>query len=313
MAPGLPPSSALGFGCGAVGGRVGRKQSAWALSAALNAGITHFDVARSYGYGDAESLLGEALVGRRERVVIATKLGITASSVARILKSLKPLAQKAVSSFPEFRPQVSAALRPRARDIRRFSPAVARASLDDSLRALKTDYVDILFLHECSPSDLNDEMLDYLLAEREAGRIRAYGAASEVADVAALAVVHGSRMFYQFPNAITNRNLDLGAAAVRPRITHSPFAGADGVVKLFTDRVEVTPSGRPVGPGDAHHLMLAYALRANAEGVVICSMLSEKHLKENLAVIERPCFPDEDVAHLADLTMATRRSAIILR
>ena len=152
MAPGLPPSSALGFGCGAVGGRVGRKQSAWALSAALYAGITHFDVARSYGYGDAEILLGEVLVGRRERVVIATKLGITASSAARILKSLKPLAQKAVWLLSGVPPTSEVPrLRPRARDIRRFSPAVARASLDESLRALKTDYVDILFLHECSP------------------------------------------------------------------------------------------------------------------------------------------------------------------
>src|SRR4051812_5874481 len=122
IVPGLPPSSVLGFGCGAVGGRIGRKQSARALGAALDAGITHFDVARSYGYGEAEWILGDALTGQREGVVIATKFGVTASAGARMLSRFKPLAQAAVMAFPALRPLVRSAVLPRTVGARRFSP-----------------------------------------------------------------------------------------------------------------------------------------------------------------------------------------------
>src|SRR5215472_18734854 len=94
LAPALPPSSRLGFGCGSVMGRVGRAQSLKAIAAALDVGITHFDVARLYGYGEAEALLGETLRGRRDRVVIASKFGLTATRSAGTLRRLKPLAQR---------------------------------------------------------------------------------------------------------------------------------------------------------------------------------------------------------------------------
>src|SRR3954452_8900176 len=93
ICPGLPPSSRLGFGCGSVMGRVGRAASLRAIAAALDAGITHFDVARLYGYGEAETLLGEALRGRRDRVVIASKFGLMPPQASRALRRLKPLAQ----------------------------------------------------------------------------------------------------------------------------------------------------------------------------------------------------------------------------
>src|SRR5260370_39566152 len=60
LAPGLPPSSRLGFGCGSVMGRIGRAASLRAIAAALDAGITHFHVARLYGYREAEALLRQA-------------------------------------------------------------------------------------------------------------------------------------------------------------------------------------------------------------------------------------------------------------
>jgi len=70
VAHGLPPSSRLGFGCGGVMGRVGRGQSLRAIAAALDGGITRFDVAPLYGYGEAE-VLGEALADKRDLVVLA--------------------------------------------------------------------------------------------------------------------------------------------------------------------------------------------------------------------------------------------------
>ncbi|HXC29464.1 MAG TPA: aldo/keto reductase, partial [Stellaceae bacterium] len=100
LAPGLPPSSRLGFGCGGVMGRVGRAQSLRAIAAALDGGITHFDVARLYGYGEAEALVGEALKGRRDKVVIASKFGLTAPRAAGALRALKPMAQQLAARVP---------------------------------------------------------------------------------------------------------------------------------------------------------------------------------------------------------------------
>ena len=53
----------VGFGCSALLGRTGRTESLRALAAAWDEGIRFFDIARSYGYGEAEALLGEFLQG----------------------------------------------------------------------------------------------------------------------------------------------------------------------------------------------------------------------------------------------------------
>ena len=89
-----------GFGCGGVMGRVGRAPSLRAIAAALDAGVTHFDVARSYGYGEAEALVGEALRGKRDKIVIASKFGLNPPRSAGALRALKPIAQQLAATIP---------------------------------------------------------------------------------------------------------------------------------------------------------------------------------------------------------------------
>ncbi len=79
--------SAIGFGCWAIGGpfyrdgspagwgEVDDDESAAALRRALELGITFFDTADVYGTGHSEKVLGQALAGHRDEVVIATKFG----------------------------------------------------------------------------------------------------------------------------------------------------------------------------------------------------------------------------------------------
>jgi aryl-alcohol dehydrogenase-like predicted oxidoreductase len=68
-----PVVSAVGLGCNNFGWRIDAEQSGRVVAAALDAGITLFDTAESYGGGDSERFLGRALAGRREEVVVATK------------------------------------------------------------------------------------------------------------------------------------------------------------------------------------------------------------------------------------------------
>ncbi len=178
-------SSALGFGCSAVLGRVGRKASLAALAAAYDAGITFFDTARSYGYGESEALLGEFLRGRRNSVVISTKFGISPARTNPLKEVLKPAVRGLLHLVPNARKamqkQIAAQFSPG-----NFSVAALQESLETSLRALRTDYVDMLFLHEPPASVLQQHdllaALERLVAE---GKVRRYGMASHPAVVEA--------------------------------------------------------------------------------------------------------------------------------
>ena len=63
----------LGFGCGSIMGAMSGRDSLALLEAAYDAGIRHFDVAPRYGYGEAESCLGEFLQRHRGQVTVTTK------------------------------------------------------------------------------------------------------------------------------------------------------------------------------------------------------------------------------------------------
>ena len=67
--------SRVGLGCNNFGGRLDRDATAAVVAAALDVGVTFFDTADTYGSGDSERFIGEALGDRRDEVVIATKFG----------------------------------------------------------------------------------------------------------------------------------------------------------------------------------------------------------------------------------------------
>lgn len=185
LVPGVH-SSILGFGCapilGAVDGATARK----AIGCALDSGITHFDLARSYGYGEAESFVGKILQTRRNHVTLASKFGIRANWKAKLLRPAKPLIrllrsgrkQKALE-FPVSTPaRTGLALVDRFHDRPPLRGRDMRKSVEASLRALRTDYLDLLFLHE--PKEAIGDILD--LAEtasalKREGKIRGWGLA----------------------------------------------------------------------------------------------------------------------------------------
>lgn len=323
LAPGLPPSSRLGFGCGSVMGRVGRADSLRAIAAAVDAGITHFDVARLYGYGEAETLLGDALRGRRrDNVVIASKFGLAPSRAATVLRRLKPLAQKLVAAVPALRPMLRAAAGGTATtpsgngggESGRFSAEAADRSLTDSLRALQTDYLDILFLHDAAPADLTAELLDFLNSQRAAGRIRALGVASGIDTIAELVragAAGPSNLVYQFGNSVCVRTAERLPPCDGRYIAHSPFYGAARLLSLRNAQPALfrLPGGKAIDPAQIHALMLAYALSVRSVGVVLCSMLDPRHLRANLATAERPGFTAEEVVAFAAMVRRTEGAA----
>jgi aryl-alcohol dehydrogenase-like predicted oxidoreductase len=138
--------SRVGLGCNNFGGRTDLEATRAVVDAALEVGVTFFDTAAVYGNGgDSERFLGEVLEGRRENAVIATKFG---------------WGQEAGDGSPE----------------------TVRRSLDESLERLRTDYVDLYYLHKPDPSTPIAETLAALDGVVRSGKARAIGCSNFSAD-----------------------------------------------------------------------------------------------------------------------------------
>jgi aryl-alcohol dehydrogenase-like predicted oxidoreductase len=132
-------ASRVGLGCNNLGRRIDFEQTRAVVDAALDAGVTFFDTAEVYGDDHAsERFLGELLEGRRDRVVIATKFGW-------------------------------------GREFGTGDAATVRTAIDGSLRRLRTDYVDLYFLHRHDPATPISETLGALDELVRDGRVRAIG------------------------------------------------------------------------------------------------------------------------------------------
>ncbi len=167
-------TSVLGFGCGSVLGRVGRSDSLRAMNAAWDLGITLYDTARSYGFGEAEAVLGEFLHGKRAQATITTKFGISPQKLSAVERVAVPVV-RAARKMPRFRNLFADAVTIEV-PFPEFTVEGLRASLESSLRQLQTDYVDVLFLHEATADALYQrdlmEALDRLV---QAGKVRRVG------------------------------------------------------------------------------------------------------------------------------------------
>jgi D-threo-aldose 1-dehydrogenase len=177
-------TTSLGFGCAELFRLPSARRRRKLLATAYDCGIRHFDLAPMYGFGAAEAEVGKFVCTRRSEVVIATKFGISASCAVRLLRGVQGPLRAALAQRPELRararePHTAPATGPLGRLLYRAEPfdaRTAKASLERSLRALGTDYVDIFLLHEPEVAAVRtDEVRGYLESVRSAGLIRAWG------------------------------------------------------------------------------------------------------------------------------------------
>lgn len=151
--------SEVGFGLWTTStGWWGEKSDADAvamLSEAFDLGITLFDAADAYSNGRSEEHLAAAFGNRREKVVYATKFGYDFYTTGNLEQ------RRGQSELPHD-----------------FSPAFVRRALEESLRRLKTDYVDIYQMHNARMAQIDDDALwDLLESFKREGKIRMYGVA----------------------------------------------------------------------------------------------------------------------------------------
>jgi len=136
--------SAISVGCMGMTGSTApsKEDSIKYIHQVLQLGVTMFDTAEAYGPFTNEEIVGEALKGYRNQVIIATKCGMQIKDGQQVLDA---------------------------------SPETIRSSLEGSLKRLQTDYVDIYYLHRVDPNTPIEVVAQTMKELKEEGKIRHWG------------------------------------------------------------------------------------------------------------------------------------------
>ncbi len=208
--------SLVGLGCNNFGGRLDEPATAVVVQAALDAGINFFDTADVYGGTRSEEFLGRALGKRRPDVIVGTKFGIAVGP-----------------------------------DKKGAAPAYIKSAIEDSLRRLGTDYVDLYQLHHPDPAIHIADTLAALGDLVKAGKVREIGcsnfSAEQLSDADA-AVADGAPRFVSVQNQYNllhrEPELDVLPECERLGIAFIPyFPLMTGVLSGKYHRGEPPPAG----------------------------------------------------------------------
>lgn len=265
--------SALGLGAGRIGGDdVSDAQADALLGAALDAGVTLVDTARSYGHSEAR--LGRFLAGRRERIVVSTKGGY------------------GIPGVPD------------------WTAACITAGVDAALGRLGTDHVDVFLLHSCPRETLErGEVIEALAAAVRAGKVRVMGYSGEGE---ALAWALRSGRFGALETSVNlcdQRGLDevlptalglgLGVIAKRP-LANAAWRFADRPVGDYAETYWERLQAMGIDPAPLSWDELAIRFAAGVAGVssAIAGTASAAHLGRLSGFVAAGALPPERVEAL---------------
>lgn len=280
--------SCLGFGCASLGSRVGARAGLRALETAFDAGVTWFDVAPAYGAGEAESLLARFLAGRRDKVLVTTKVGLAPPARLGAMKVAYALGRPAIGALGGLRRVFRRSAATRNRHLP-LDPALIESSITASLRRLGTDHVDVYALHDPEPADVERaEIVRALERVLARGQARQIGVAGRPEACSAAARLGGPYGVVQTSAAADLENAE--RAGIR-RVAHSVFGVAgehDRLVAALradaTKRRRLAAEGYDADPSAAARALLLDAAFARVpDGVVLVSMFGRGHLASNLA------------------------------
>ena len=148
-----PAVSAIGLGCMSLSGVYGAADddtSVRLIHHAIDSGVTHFDSSDMYGWGHNEQVLGRALMGRRDGIILVTKFG-------QIRRDGQP---NGVNGHPDY----------------------VAAACDASLQRLGVDHIDLYFQHRVDPSVPIEDTVGAMAGLVAAGKVRHLGLSEAAPD-----------------------------------------------------------------------------------------------------------------------------------
>jgi pyridoxine 4-dehydrogenase len=213
------------------------------IKAAVGAGVQMIDTAHLYTSGDSEKTIGEATAGKTDGCVVATKGGFGGAGRGR--------------------------------------PEVLRAELEQSLRSLHTDVIELYYLHRVDPETPLEESLAEIKSHQDAGEIRLVG-------ISEVTIEQTERARKVLPIAAVQNRYNL---AERGNDDVIDYCTQEGIVfvPFFPLRAELTPAIREVAAKHRctpQQVMLAWLLHRSPAMLPIPGTLSVGHLKENLSALE---------------------------
>lgn len=190
--------SAITYGAFAIGGTMWggneKKDSIASIQAALDHGMTTIDTAPFYGFGLSEELIGEAIQGRqRDQIQLLTKFGLVWDGSHQGKGEFFFDADHNGKAVPVYK------LSSKASIIR---------ELEDSLRRLRTDYIDLLQLHWPDATTPVDETMEALNVLIEQGKIRAAGVSNYNVEQLKAAESLITLSSNQVPYSMLNRSIE---------------------------------------------------------------------------------------------------------
>jgi aryl-alcohol dehydrogenase-like predicted oxidoreductase len=296
--------SAIGLGCMGLSGVYGPAddtESLTLIQKAIDLGVNHLDSSDMYGWGHNETLIGKALQGRRDRVVLTTKFG----------QVQNPGGPNQVNGRPEYVIQ----------------------ACDTSLKRLGVDVIDVYYQHRVDPKVPIEETVGGMKRLVEAGKVRFLGLseaapetvrrAHRVHPIAALQSEYSILYRQQAEDTLpTLRELGISFVAYSPlgrslltgqvqkpadipegdrRLAHPRFQGQNLVQNIeLVHRLEAIARERGCTPGQ---LVLAWLLAQGPEVVAIPGTKRLDRLQENLGALNVRLSP-ADVASIGEAVPA---------
>ncbi len=166
-------ASVLGLGTFAIGGwfwgGTDEKKSIQAIHASLDQGVNLIDTAPIYGFGLAEQIVGKALKGRRDKAIIATKVGMRWDTEKGVFDT--HASEKGPTKEPS-----------KYKIYKYLGPEGIRFEVEQSLKRLGTDYIDLYQTHWQEATTPIEETMGALEKLRQQGKIRAIGVSNVSVD-----------------------------------------------------------------------------------------------------------------------------------
>jgi aryl-alcohol dehydrogenase-like predicted oxidoreductase len=306
-------ASVIGFGTFPLGGwlwgGVDESAAVTTIQKAIDAGINLIDTAPLYGNGKAEEIVGKAIANRRDKVVLATKCGSLWSTEdwPEGKGQLFFYTDGELPSFTGGKYRIYNYLRPES---------IVR-EVEESLRRLKTDYIDLLQTHQQDATTPIADTMGTLEKLREQGKIRAIGSSNvsrdqlqQYCDAGTLA---STQEYYSYLNRTAEQNGVLDACAEKkisflaytsleqglltgtldPNVPfgdkdfrkYAPNFAPERIGKINSALARLQPIREKHGL-TVSQLMLAWVLSRYARMHVLCGMRNPNRIDENVRVGE---------------------------